>query len=309
VRNLVKLVLFFSSTFIIIFVAVTCLKFLALRVDWVKSLPPKPETTLTLILAAAHWALSLALFSSIILSLNYAARRKCFALTSIIFVMFLSFSFSFGISIALEQWKSVPPAQTAGIQMGDKGLILSNALNRNLTAVVLLEGTANPLGPRVMAIPDQPLAFHEATATTTNQTALALPPIPFGGDIPWFLQSLAIDIRLNAEMLHRKFTEGFFPYLIYVGSFIFLLCSLGYAIKFSAWPLANLFLATLAFRGILALVTFLNTPEMQETIDSFMDNKLPAVFALPLSFLSFGILVHIYSFFAFVVKRQVGHDD
>jgi len=308
VKNLAKLALFFSLTFIIIFVTVTCLRFLSLRIEWAKSLPPKPETTLTLILAAAHWALSLTLFSSILLTLNYVVRRHHFALVSIICVMALSFALCFGISFVLEQWKSVPPAQTAGIQLGEKGVILSNSLNRNVTAVVLLEGVANPLGPRVTAIPGQPLVFHEATGANFERTMFALPPVPFGDDTPWFLKSLAIDIRLNAEMLQRKFSEGFFPYLIYAGSFIFLLCALGYAIKFSVWPLANLFLAMLAFRGILALGSFANTPEMQELINSFLNNIIPVMLALPLFFLGIGVLVHFYSFLTFIARRRDDDD-
>lgn len=291
--------LFFSLTFIIIFAAVTSLKFLTLRVEWAKILPAKPETTLTLIIAAAHWAMSLTLFSSILITLNYIVRKRYFPLISIIFVMGLSFAFCFGISFALEQWKSVPPAQVSGVQLGEKGLILSS--------VVLLEGTADPLGPRVMAIPNQPLVFHESAASDRGRTML--PPVPFGDDTPWFLESVAVDIRINAQMFQRKFAEGFFPYLIYSGSIIFLLCSLGFAIKFSVWPLANLFLATLAFRGILALVTFFNTPEMQEIIGSFLDNKLQIDLAIPIFFTGVGLLIHLYSFLVYAVKRRVDDDN
>ena len=304
-RKLAKLILFFSVTFVIIFAAATCLKFLALRVDWAKNLPPRPETALTLIIAAAHWALSLTLFSSILLTTNYFVRKNHLPLTSIVCIMLLAFGFTFGISLMLEHWKSVPPAQTAGVQLGGKGMILSNSMNRNVTAVVLLEGTANPYGPRVMAIPGQPLAFHETLPIDHAGANLILPPVPFGDDTPWFFESLVIDIRLNAQVFQRKFSENIFLYLLYVGSIIFLLCALGYVIKFSVWPLANLFLAIFAFRGILALGTFFNSPEMQETINSFLNNLIPAAFALPIFFIIIGVLVHTYSIMATIVKRRV----
>ncbi|MCL2412062.1 MAG: hypothetical protein FWC97_10520 [Treponema sp.] len=304
-RKLARLAFFFSVTFVIIFAATTSLKFLALRVDWAINLPPRPETVLTLIIAAAHWALSLTLFSSILVTTNYIVRKKLFPITSIFCVMLLAFGFSFVISFALEQWKSVPPAQTAGIQLGEKGMIISNLMNRNVTAVVLLEGTANPHGPRVMAIPNQPLAFHEALPMGSN---LTLPPVPFADNTPWFLNSLGIDIRLNAEVFQRKFSEGFFYYLFYAGALIFLLCSLGYVIKFSAWPLANLFIAMLIFRGILAITTFFNTPEMQITIESFLNNLVPVTFALPLIFLVLGVLVQTYSILGITVKRRVSNE-
>jgi len=299
VKNFAKLAVFFSLTFIIIFLATAGIRFLTLRVDWAKILPPKPETSLTLLISAAHWALSLALFSSILLALSYAARRNSFAPVAILCIMTLSLVFCYGLSSALERWKSVPPAQSTGIQLGGNGLILSNSLNRNETAVVLLKGTAEPLGPRVTAIPDQPLLFHETASANFD-----LPPVPFADVTPWFLESLYIDIRLNAEMLQERFVEGLIPFLFNAGSLIFLLCSLGFAIKFSAWPLANLFLGILAFRGVLALETFFYSPEMQDIFDSFFKNLMPVEFAIPMLFVGFGVMVHFYSFLVFIAKRR-----
>jgi len=303
VRKIAKLILFFTLTFVIIFTAGTCLKLLDLRVDWLKSLPPKPENTLTLFISAAHWALSLALFSSILLTTNYIARRKIFPLIAIILIVSMSFAFSFGISLTLNQLRDVDPVQTEGVNLGDRGLILSNAMNRNVTAIVLLEGTANPLGPRVTAIPGQPMVYHESTSASFD-----LPPIPFSDETPWFIKSLSLDLRQNSLVFQRMFSEGFFPYLIYTGSLIFLLCTIGYAVKFSVWPLANLFLAALAFRGILSAGTLLNSPEMQDVIRSFIGNVVPVSFALPMLFVVFGALVCVYLLLVFIIKRRVDDD-
>jgi len=304
VKNFAKLAVFFSLTFIIIFLATAGIRFLSLRVDWAKSLPPKPETSLTLLIAAAHWALSLALFSAVLLALSYAARRNCFAPFSMLIILALSLVFCFGFLFALENWKSVPPAQSIGIPLGGRGLILSNSLNRNETAVVLLNGTKEPLGPRVTAIPGESLLFHETAAASFD-----LPPVPFADVTPWFLKSLYIDIRLNAEMFQRKFVEGLMPFLIYAGSLIFLLCSLGFAVKFSVWPLANLFLGVLVFRGVLALETFFYSPEMQEIFDSFFKNLMPVETAIPLIFVGFGVMVHFYSFLVFIIQRRDRDDN
>jgi hypothetical protein len=303
VKNLAKLIIFFTLTFIITFVIVTGIKFLSLRIEWTKILPPKPETSLTLLISAAHWALSLSIFSSIIIVSNYSARKKYFALMSLAFVMAMSFLFCFGITTALEQWKFVPPAQTPGIPLGGKGVILSNTLNRNETAVVLLKGTVEPLGARVISIPEQPLAYHR-----TGNASVDLPPIPFGDDTPWFLKEIDIDVRLNAEMFRRRFSEGLFSFMLYAGALIYLLCSLGYAVKISVWPLANLFLTTLLFRGILALNTFFNTQEIQQTAASFLENKIPVANALSYIFLAFGTLVNVFSFLVFAAKRRVDDD-
>jgi len=162
-----------------------------------------------------------------------------------------------------------------------------------------------PLGPRVTAIPDHPLQFIESTSNVN----LDLPPIPFGDDTPWFLKSISIDIRLSGIQLHNRFIEGYHSYFIYAGALIFLLSSLGFAIKFSVWPLADLFLGALAFRGILAVETFLNTPEMQEIISSFLDKKIPVSMAVPAVFFSFGLLVNVYAILVFIIRRRKADDN
>jgi len=230
-------------------------------------------------------------------------RKKYSALISLCCIMSLSFIFCLGISIFLDHWKAVPPVQTSGIPLGDRGLILTNALSKNETAVVLLRGTDDPFGPRVTAIPGQPLAYSRAASG--NYT---LPPVPFADDTPWFLRSLSIDIRLNAEIFAQKLNEGFYSFFIYTFSFIFLLCSIAFAMKFSVWPLANLFLAALAFRGILSLKTFISTPEMQEIIGTFIKNMIPAAYMLPIFFLGLGTLLSVFSFLNYLAKRRFEDD-
>ena len=302
-RKFAKLIILFSLTFIIIFALAAGIRFLTLRVDWAKNLPPKPETTLTLMITAANWALTFALFSSIIFALNYAARKKIFALTSIICIMTLSFAFCFGISFVLDKWKQAPPMQSEGIQLGSEGLILSNALNKNETAVILLNGIAQPYGPRVTAIPGQPLSYQQAAGINAS-----LPSVPFVDDTPWFLKSLSIDIRLNAEMLQKKFQEGIFEFIIFAGSLVFLLCSLAFSIKISVWPLANLFLCALVFRGLLSLSTFFNSVETQVIFGSMLNEIIPVSFTVPILYTGFGLLLLAYSLLSFMAKRRPDED-
>jgi len=247
-----------------------------------------------------HWALSLTTHLTILLSLSYGARRQYFAPMVLICVTVLSLIFNFGVSSALYQLQNVPSAVTPVKPAGENGLILSNNLNRNETAVILLRGPLEPLGPRVTAIPDKPLQYIEST---TNAW-LDLPPIPFGDDTPWFLRSISIDLRLSEAQVFKRFTEGLHSYFFYAGALIFLLSSLGFAIKFSVWPLADLFLGALAFRGILAIETFLNTPEMQEIIGSFLGNKLPVTMAVPAAFFASGVLINVYAVLVFIIKRR-----
>jgi hypothetical protein len=303
VKNFAKLVLLFSLSFIIIFLVTTGFRFLALRVEWAKILPAKPETSLTLILTAAHWALSLTLFSSILFTFNYAARKSFFAPMAVITIIALSICFTFAASLALDKWEAVPPATTAGIHMGDRGVVLSNSFNRNETAVVLLNGTYEPLGPRVVSVPEQPMLYYESAGANFE-----LPPVPFGDDTPWFLKSVSIDIRLNSEMFQKLYSQGIMSFLVYVSSLVFILCALGYMIRFSAWPLANLFIGILAFRGILACCTFFNTPESQEIMSSFLKGSFPMPYAVPLIFTGVGFLVCLYAVLVYIIRRKV-HDE
>ena len=304
-KNFAKLALFFSLSFIIIFLAATAARYLFLWVEWARNLPQKPETLLTIIIPAAHWALSLAMYASILLTLSYAARKHYFTPMIMICTMILSACFTFLISFALYYWSSVPPSQSYGLQtsdlkMGENGLILSNTINRNETAVILLRGTSEPLGPRVTAIPDRPLAYQESTANTN----FSLPPVPFEGGSPWPIISLSIDIRLSGEQLQKRFNEGYFSFFLYSGALIFFLCSLSFLVRLSVWPLANLFIGILAFRGILAAEMFLNSPEIHEIFNSLTKNILPSMMAVPVIFIGFAILVNIYSILVFAAGRR-----
>ena len=218
---------------------------------------------------------------------------------SIISAAVLSLALCFGVSFALEKWKQVPPSQSPGVSLDADGLILSNSLSRNETAVVLLNGMAQPFGPRVIAIPGQPLVYQQSAGAN-----ISLTPIPFTDNTPWFLKSLSIDIRLNAEMFQQKYSQGILAFLIYTGSLIFLLCAMAYTIKFSVWSLANLFLCALAFRGILYFNTFLNSPEMQTIIDSFLNGMIPVSLAVPVFYTGFGLLLLLYSLLTFAAKRK-----
>ena len=299
--------LFFSLSFAVLFLAATGLRYLAIRVEWTRTLPRQPEIMLTELIAAARWALSLSLYGSLLLSLSYAARQRVFAPAAAFFLVVLSLGCCFGVSMALERLEQMPPARGTAPVLGEPGLILTNAIRHSETAIVLLEGPAAPRGPRVAAIPGQPLSY-QAEPAGPNNTVLSLPPIPFRDETPWFLKSMAIDWRLSGEQLERRFAAGPLPFLIYAGALILLLSALGCVLKLSAWPLANLFLGCLAFRGILALEILLNSPEMQELFESFLENRLPLSLTVPLIFCAAGVLVYLYSILVYLAKRR-GDED
>ena len=303
VRKLVKLVLFYSLSFAILFLIATGLRFLELRIEWIRALSKEREAVLVEIITAARWALSFAVYGGILLGLSYAVRRGVFALTAIPCVALLTIGFTFGIGQLLEDWEHVPPAKISMQPLGKPGLILSNNVRPAGTALILLEGSAKPDGSRVVATPGKPLLYQEKFPGK-DMSLLSLPPAPFSDNCPWFLRSLAIDLKLNAENVRRQVNAGLLPFLVYAGTLVFLLCSLMFILKLSVWPLANLFLGCLAFRGVLALELFFKTPEMQDVFDSFVQNRLPLSWVVPLIFCGVGLLAFLYSFLVYLVKRQ-----
>jgi hypothetical protein len=303
VKNLAKLALVFSLCFAVVLAAATGLRFLSLRVDWVRSFPQTDETILSTIITSVHWALSFTLYISLLLGLSYAARNHYFQIMTMLTIGILAVLYSFGISLVLQNWAGVPPEKSSVKTLGENGIILSNSLNRNETAIILLR--KDPLGPRVIAIPDRPLQFQEAGSVNVN---FGLPPVPFGNDTPWSLKNISIDIRLNAEMLAARLQDRTYSFFIYTGALVCLLVSLGFTVRISAWPLANLFLGALTFRGIIALETFFNSVEMQDVFSSYLKNIVPVTWIVPVIFAGFSVLIHLYSVLVYIAQRRTDDD-
>jgi hypothetical protein len=307
VKSLARLALFFSLGFAVLFLAATGLRFLAIRVEWVRTLSLERETLLVELITAARWALTFTLYGGILLGLNYAARNRFFSPVSILCIIVLTTGFVYGISLGLDSWENVPPERTPTQSLGGPGVILSNTTGSSGTVLVLLQGSVQPGGARVVAIPGKPL-LYQAEFVGRDQFLASLPPVPFSDDNPWFLKSLSIDLRLSTENLHRRWNEGLVSFLIYAGALILFLCSCMFIQKFSVWPLANLFLGCLAFRGVLALEIFFNSPEMQDVFDSFLQRRLPLSLVVPLIFAGVGLLIYLYSFLVFITRRQSNND-
>ncbi|MDR0495029.1 MAG: hypothetical protein LBG95_05310 [Treponema sp.] len=302
-RKLIKLALFFSLSFAVLFLISTGLRFLALRVEWVRALSQEQEAILVEFISAARWALSFGIYGGVLMGLSYAARKEVFAPMALICVIALTLGFTFGIDQFLKNWENVPPAKTSTPPLGRPGLILSNNVRSSGTSIVLLEGPSRPGGRRIVATPGKPM-LYQAEFAGRDLTRASLPPAPFSDNCPWFLKSLAIDLRLNAEILRQRLNEGMTSFLIYSGALVFFLSSLIFILKLSAWPLANIVLGCLAFRGVLALEIFFNTDEMQNVFDSFLQNRLPLALAVPLIFCVIGVLIHLYSLLVFLAKRR-----
>ncbi|MDR1446051.1 MAG: hypothetical protein LBI90_04035 [Treponema sp.] len=295
VANPARLILFFSLSFAGIFIFSALLYFLIIKTQAAGIFPLQGERNLSEFLEAARWALALSVHGAILAALSYSARRRIFAPLSIPLIVFLACAMSFIGFWALERANFLPPAQFPPKTVGQPGLILTQPG----AVIVLLEEPEKIYGPRVVAMDGQPLLF-QANPRGTG----ALPRLPFISQAPWFLRSLSIDINLAGIQMEALFKRGPVPFIIYAGALIFFLASCRFILEFSVWPLANFFLGILAVRGVLALETFVNSPEIADFLGFYLGQPELSAYAVPLSWCLFAVLICLYTFLVSLIKKR-----
>ncbi|MDR0689029.1 MAG: hypothetical protein LBG08_02010 [Spirochaetaceae bacterium] len=262
-------------------------------------LPPKFISTVWVSLPGG-------LYIALLLSLSYAFRKRIRALIArlILFVLALLFTLSISLGLSRFPGSSFPEGGQNLSTLGRSGLLLSEAD----TVMVLLEDPAARDGSRVVSIPGRSLIYQEVPLGPGN-TILSLPPVFFSRDNPAFLENLFVDISLAAGQFQTRLGEGLVPFITYTGALIFLLLSLGFMLNLSVWPLANLFLGALAFRGILVLDSFLNSREIQGFIGVYFENRLPGFLISPLAFAGMGVLLTLYNILSFFAWGRRAADE
>lgn len=305
-RKLARLVLFFCFWFMVVFLFTAGFRCLGTWDNGAQFVPAGSGGLLPQFISAAWPSLSIGLYSALLLSLSYAARRRIPVIRTCLVSFILALGFTLGISLGLSRLpESIPPGpEKRPITLGKPGLLLSSAD----TVIVLLDDPAKMDGSRVVSIPGRPLIYQEVPRGPGN-TILDLPPMAFNREHIFSFNDLFIDINLTAEQFHHRLQEGLIPFLAYAGALIFLLVSLDFVLNLSFWPLANLFLGALAFRGILAFESFLNSREIQEGIRSFLRNRLPEFLISPLVLIAIGLLLILYSLLSFFAWGRRALDE
>jgi hypothetical protein len=302
-KNFARITLCFSVCFIVVFPAVVLFRFLSswietARIIPVGAMPGEDIVELT-------WkALPVALYLTVLISTSYAARRKISIPLSIISIVILSFAFIFGFSQGIKRADALRPAFKPGPPIKtEPGLILSHFEN----TIILLKENSDARGPRVVSFPDRPLIYQEVPLGPNN-SILGLPALALGNDAPWIIRSIHIDFNLSAAELKNRLEQDLLSFAAYVFSLILLLASLRFVLELSQWPMANIFLGALVYRGILALEVFLNKREVNTLIVSFLNNRAPAVMVTPLAFGVLGILILLYTILARAARPR-RHED
>ena len=301
-KNLARLVLFFSVSFFLLFLCAALFRLLAYWIEAARTMSLRSEYSADF-LSALAWAVPVTLYTSVLVCQSYAARHKMPVSLSIISIIVLSGAFTLGASLAIRQLEGVNFAIEISPALKERtGLMLS----RPDTVMVLLKGDSLE-GSRVVSFPDQPLLYQREGRGPGS--AMLTPVLPLGDEAPWFIHSVFIDFGLSARQFNDKLEEGLYPFCIYAGALILLLGSLRFLLGLSVWPLANLFLGAMAFRGILALETFLNTRETQFLIASFAGDRLSQGLITPAVFACLGVFIIIYTFLARLVRGKGKRHD
>ncbi|GHU53769.1 hypothetical protein FACS189496_5270 [Bacilli bacterium] len=251
-------------------------------------LSPPTGQTLPELLSAVQWALPVTIYTALLLGLSYSIRRHIPFILAMIILVLLTGTFSVGICLGIDGLGNVSFLPKDPKLQSKPGLIMTQGDTR-----IILLGEAAETG-RVVSLPGQPLIYQESSAGPDN-TVIPLPPAPFRTTMDWTLQSLTIDFSLTGRELARRFNGGLESFLIYGLSLIFLLVSLRFILNLSNWPLANLFLGALAFRGILSLETFLNGEQAQTFLISFLADRVPTPYITPLIFCALAVLICLYT--------------
>ena len=290
--------LFFTISFVILFIVGFLFKLLASWVDFARIIPLQERPWEDA--AETAWKiLPIALYLAILLTLSYSARRNVGIPLSIIAILSFGCLFALGASLAISRADVLKPALKQGLSLKTgPGLILRRSEN----AVVLLRESDDTLGPRVVSIPGQPLLYQQLPLGPNN-TVLSLPDLPFGDDTPWFIRSIILDCSLSAREIKNRYEWNFLSFAAYVFSLVLLLVSFRFLLELSQWPLANIFLGALVFRGVLALETFLNTREINALIGSFLTSRIPVMLITPSVFSSLGLLIILYTLLSRIAKR------
>jgi hypothetical protein len=301
-KNVARLALFFTVSFTAVFILAAIVRFLHIKIDIVRSMPPRTGYLGEELLAAVRWALPMALYFSQLFSLSYTARRRIFAPAAMLCLFILGSAACFGITVGAESLSRLAKYLSPPKSLGNPGLILTQADN----AIVLIRDPEDIWGPRVVSIPGRPLLYQELPRGPDNKP-ISLPPVSFRTDTAWILQSFVIDFSLvSGELVKRLGSSngGVLSFAIYICTLVFLLVSLRFALDLSNWPLANLFLGALVFRGILSMEVFLGTPEMEGILNNLLGDLIPPHYTVPLVFVFLGFLICLYTFLSFLARRR-----
>jgi hypothetical protein len=307
VKNFARLVLFIFIFFVIVFALSTALSFLQLWDAAAASVPARRYFSFEEAAAAVQWALSLTLYTTALVSISYAQRSRVNPLLAVFIVALITGALTTAAAQGLRNSRlmSTPPFAVNSGTLGRPGLMLDQ---QHDTIITLIDSPALETGSRVVSIPGRPLIYQELPLDETGEV-LKLPPVKFGDAVNPLYLALRQDFSLSARELLSRFDQGLIPFLAWLGPLIMLLVSLSYIFNIGAWPLANIFLCALIFRGTLLFEVFLNSAAVRAYLTGFVRGIVPAPYITPLIFAVLAALFMLYCILMHFARERGRHGE
>ncbi|MDR0630017.1 MAG: hypothetical protein LBG24_10350 [Treponema sp.] len=290
-KNIVGLVFVFSIGFVVLLVISWVLHWLHIRLEpavqseggflWISVLP-------------------ITIYGVMLLAIGYTLRAGIPSPLAVMSLVILGLGWIGGLALGMNRFTLPAHSPAALSSLGEPGLLLS----RPDKAVVFLQDPHKPQSPQVISVPGQGLVYVAIPQEEALQRGLGGPLVSFRTDAPAFLQGIIRDFASTATQLHTRLNEGFLPFLIYAGGLMVLLSSLGVICTLGAWPLANLCIRILVFRGVLALEALINTPRIQRDLLSLAGSWVPQSLLSPLLLYTLGLVLLLCTGVFQLVKQR-----
>ncbi|MDR2394335.1 MAG: hypothetical protein LBD93_09315 [Treponema sp.] len=291
-KNILRLVFIFSMGFAVLFV-------LFLVMYWLQSpLDPTVQSERRILWISV---LPITIYGTMLLALRYTVRVSIPMPLAMISLVILGLGWTGGLALGISRLPIPAYSQSTLLSLGEPGLLLS----RSDKAVVLLQDPQDPYSPQVISLPGKALVYQEGPQEGAFPRSLGAPLVSFRTDAPPVLQGILNDFTSIATQLKTQLNQGFVPFMIYVGGLMVLLSSLRFICTLGAWPLANLCVRILVFRGVLALEAFLTTPRIQRDLLSLFGSWLPRYVLSPLLLYALGFLFILYTLVLHLVRERI----
>jgi hypothetical protein len=290
-KNIVRLVFVFSIWFVVLFVVPWVIYWLHIRLE------PLSEQGIPWVMV-----LPITLYGTMLVGLRYTARVSMPIFLSIISLVILGLGWTGILALGISRIRAIPVpiSQDKILSLGESGLLLSQADK----SVVFLSDPHKPQSPRVIFVQDKPLVYEPVPQADSFSEIQGMSLIPFRINAPASLQGISNDLVSTATQFNTRLNQGFIPFIIYAGGLMVLLSALRVIFTLGAWPLANLCVGILVFRGGLALEAWLNTPRVQNDIFSLVGERIPKPLLSPLLLYLLGLLLLLYTAVFHLVKSR-----
>jgi hypothetical protein len=246
--------------------------------------------------------LPITIYGTMLVGLRYTARVSMPISLSIMSLVILGIGWTGVLTLGISRIQAIPVplSQDKIFSLGEPGLLLS----QTDTSEVFLSDPHKPQSPQVISVQDKPLVYEPVPHADALSGIRGMSLSPFRINAPAALQGISHDLASTATQLNTRLNQGFIPFIIYVGGLMVLLSSLRVIFTLGAWPLANLCIGMVVFRGVLALEALLNTPRIQSDLYSLVGERIPKPLLGSLLLYLLGLFLILYTVVFQLVKSR-----